>query len=234
MISYGNVAYSVRKGRSVMSDKLKVAVLVENHPYDVVSFQAMLDSFENCEVYVQPLDLFIQDEDNKNSYDTVLWYNMNNAIPEPGSHLEKYITGELGEKGQGLIIIHHALLCFQRWEVFTQVCGLRNRGEEGFKYTQNQAVLSKIADTAHPITAGLGDFSLIDETYILGEPTEESGNQILIKTDNETSIKNIAWVREYKKSRVFCYASGHDNNAYANPSFRQVLHKAILWTSKRI
>ena len=216
-----------------MSNKLKLAVLVENHPYDVVNFQAMLHSFENCEVYVQPLDLFIQDEDNKNSYDTVLWYNMNTAIPEEGSRLEKYISTEIGEKGQGIILIHHALLCFQRWEVFTKVCGLHNRGHEGFKYAQNQKVLGQIADAAHPITAGLSDFSIIDETYILGEPSE-SGNHVLIKTDNETSMKNLAWVREYKKSRVFCYASGHDNNAYADPSFRQVLHRAVMWTSGKI
>jgi type 1 glutamine amidotransferase len=138
---------------------------------------------------------------------------------------------KLGASKQGIIILHHGLLSFQRWDLFTEVCGLRVRGEGGvFKYTQNQKVDAVITGVSHPITAGIENFSIIDETYILGEP-EEPGNQILIKTGNETSIKNIAWIRQYKKSRVFSFASGHDNQAYANPSFRKVLHNAILWTS---
>lgn len=42
--------------------KIKVAVLVENDPYDVVAFQDMLDSLEDCRCIVQPIDLFVQDE----------------------------------------------------------------------------------------------------------------------------------------------------------------------------
>jgi len=212
--------------------KLKVAVLVENHPYDVINFQKMLESFEDCECYVQPVDLFVRDEDNnKEKYDTVLYYNMNIPIPEVGSPLELYVKNEIGNTKQGVIFIHHALLNFWKWDTFTEICGLRVRGEDGiFKYTQNQSVNAHIADTSHPICAGVSDFTITDETYILGEP-EEPGNHILITTDNETSIKNIAWVRQYKNSRVFCFASGHDNKVYSSPDYRKILHNAIHWTS---
>lgn len=44
-----------------MDRRFKVAVLVECHPYDIVNFQKMLWSFEDCDCYVQPFDLFIQD-----------------------------------------------------------------------------------------------------------------------------------------------------------------------------
>lgn len=40
-----------------MDGKSKVAVLVEGHPYDVVSFQNILWSFEDCDCFVQPLDV---------------------------------------------------------------------------------------------------------------------------------------------------------------------------------
>ncbi|MCL2056615.1 MAG: ThuA domain-containing protein [Oscillospiraceae bacterium] len=218
-----------------MKDKLKVAVLLENHPYDVIGFQKMLESFDGCECYPQPLDLFVRDGDGNNEkYDTVIYYNMNIPLPKEDSPLDKYLKEGLGKDGQGIIILHHALLSFRDLPLYTQVCGLGNRGGGGiFKYTQNQKVDAKIVDTSHPITAGVGDFSLIDETYILGEP-EEPGNHILITTDNETSIKNIAWVREYKGSRVFSFASGHDNRVYANPAFRKILHNAIFWTAGKI
>ncbi|MCL2058299.1 MAG: ThuA domain-containing protein [Oscillospiraceae bacterium] len=215
-----------------MSEKLKVAILVEYHPYDVINFQKMLESFDGCESYVQPLDLFVRDfENNRPAYDTVVYYNMNNPIPKEGSALYKYFTEEAGASKQGMIFLHHALLSFKQWDLFTDICGLRFRGETDiFKYTQNQSVNIKIANAPHPVTAGAADFTIIDETYLLEEP-DVPGNQILITTDNETSLKNIGWARQYKNSRVFCFASGHDNHAFASPGFRKILHNAILWTS---
>ena len=52
-----------------MADPIQTAVLVENHPYNVVEFQKMLDSFSGCKCYVQPVDLFVQDDDNRKKYD---------------------------------------------------------------------------------------------------------------------------------------------------------------------
>lgn len=217
-----------------MSDKLQIAVLVENHPYDVVGFQKMLDSFQDCECYVQPIDLFVQDEVNKAKYDVVLWYNMNWNAPEADSVIRKYMENEIGNTKQGIVLLHHALLTFQDWDVYTEVCGLRHRGAGGlFKYTQNQTVKETIVDETHPITKGLSGFNLVDETYTIGEP-EEAGNEILISTDNETSIKNLAWTRQYKNSRVFCYASGHDNKVYADENFRRVLYNGLLWAAGKI
>jgi hypothetical protein len=216
-----------------MGEKIKVAVLVDFHPYDAINFQKMFESFGDCECYVQPLSLFVQDRDNKASYDTVAYYNMNKPAPKKGSAIEKYFAEELGAGRQGAIFIHHALLSFEDWPPFTEICGLGDRGAgEKFKYTQNQSVNAIIADAGHPITAGVADFSMIDETYVLDEP-DIAGNRVLIRTDNETSVKSIAWTRQYKGSRVFCFASGHDDRAFANPGFRKVLHNAIRWTSGR-
>jgi len=215
-----------------MNNKTQVAVVVENHPYDVISFQKMLDSFTDCDCYVQPFDLLVQDEDNKDKYDTILFYNMNWDCPPSESHIYKYMENETGN-GQGVILLHHALLSFQKWDVFTDISGVRLRGADGlFKYTQNQTVKSHIVKTGHYITAGVSDFTVIDETYTMGEP-EEPGNTILITTDNATSIKNIAWVRQYKNSRVFSYASGHDKHSYNEENFRRILHNAIIWTASK-
>ncbi len=217
-----------------MSNKLQIAVLVENHPYDVVGFQKMLDSFSGFECYVQPIDLFVRDEVNRERYDAVLWYNMNWDAPAADSALRKYMENEIGTTNQGIVLLHHALLTFQDWEVYTEVCGLRHRGAGGlFKYTQNQTVQETVTDDIHPITKGISNFSIVDETYTIGEP-EEPGNHILITTDNETSIKKLAWTRQYKNSRVFCYASGHDNRVYADENFRKVVYNGLLWAAGRI
>lgn len=212
-----------------MAANIQAAVLVEQHPYNVVAFQRMLDSFEDCDCFVQPVDLFVQDEDNRARYDAVLWYNIHWDPPE--GILQKYLENEIGRTKQGIVLLHHALLSFQDWEVYTEICGLRRRGSGGlFKYTQNQTVVQRIADPAHPVTQGLDDFTIIDETYTIGEP-EEPGNHILITTGNETSIKNLAWTRRYRESRVFAYASGHDSRAYSHGSFRKALHQGLRWAA---
>jgi trehalose utilization protein len=217
-----------------LDKKLQIAVLVENHPYNVVGFQKMLDSFWDCECFVQPIDLFVQDEVNKSKYDVVLWYNMNWDAPGDDSVIRRYMENEIGATNQGIVLLHHALLTFQDWDVFTDVCGLHHRGSGGlFKYTQNQTVRETIVDETHPITKGLTEFCIVDETYTIGEP-QEPGNQILITTDNETSIRNLAWTRQYKNSRVFCYASGHDDRVYADENFRRILYRGLLWAAGRI
>lgn len=212
--------------------KLKVAVLVECHPFDIDGFQEMLWSFEDCDCYVQAFDLFVQDEKNRESYDAVIYYNMSLPLPEAGGFLESYLKNTLGESGQGIILLHHALLSFPKWDLWTQVSGVKVRCEDGvFEYHQNETVQEHIVNTEHPVMDGVGDFSLVDETYIIGEP-EETGNTILITTDNAVSIKKIAWTRTYKNSRVFCYASGHDNCSYGDESFRRIIHNAIRWTAR--
>lgn len=213
-----------------MKQPLKVAVLVENHPYDVISFQKMLDSLEGCRCYVQPIDLFVQDEVNRDSYDVVLWYNMNWNEPEPGSVLRRYMEEHIGKTGQGIVLLHHALLTFQGWPLYTQVCGLSDRGGDHFRFHQNETVCQHILPADHPITAGMEDFTVVDETYSIGEP-DQDGNTVLITTDNPSGVHNIAWVRRYGSSRVFCYASGHDNAVYADPNFRALLRRSLFWAA---
>jgi uncharacterized protein len=215
-------------------DKIKVAVLVENHEYDVIGLQTMLNSFGDCECYVQPVDLFVKDKHNQNTYDTVLWYNMNIPIPEAGSALREYVDNTLGETGQGIVLMHHALLCFKRWDVYTAVSGVSVRLEDGlFSYHQNTTVKVHIEDPAHPITQGLNDYTLIDETYTIGEP-DQPGNHLLLSCECPIGIKNIGWTRMYKNSRVFVTASGHDNQVYGDPNFRRLLHNALRWSAKSI
>lgn len=213
-----------------MDRKLKVAVVLECHPFNITDLQEMLWSFEDCECYVQPYELFIQDLDNRDKYDTVLYYSMSLPLPEEGTDRYKYVMEEMGNTKQGIILMHHALLSFPRWDVYTDVSGVKIRCEEQFKYHPNETVDQHILDKEHPIMKGIEDFTVIDETYEIGEP-DEPGNHILIETNNTSGMHKIAWTRQYKNSRVFCYASGHDNNVYADENFRRIMHQAIHWTA---
>lgn len=215
-----------------MQGKIKVAVVVENHPYDVVGFQRMLDSFEDCACYVQPLDLFVRDEKNRCAYDVVVWYSMNWDEPAAATPLRAYMETELGASSQGIVLLHHAMLSFQGWPLYTDVCGLSNRGGDHFRYHPLQSVRQFPQMTGHPITKELQSFTLVDETYSIGEP-DQPGNSVLITTDDPSGVKQIAWTRRYRNSRVFCYLSGHDHLAYDDESFRTVLLRGIRWACGR-
>ena len=70
-------------------------------------------------------------------------------------------------------------------------------------------------------------WDMIDETYTMAEPGGES--RILLTIEHPKSMKAIGWTRQYKKSRVFCLESGHDNQTWANAGFREVLRRGLLW-----
>ena len=98
-------------------------------------------------------------------------------------------------------------------------------------FTQ-QTIRVQVAEPEHPITRGLADWEMLEETYTMGRPGEDCTP--LLTVDHPNSMKTLAWTRQHRNARVFCMQPGHDNHAYANPSFRTVLTRGIEWTAGRI
>ncbi|MCL2816629.1 MAG: hypothetical protein FWD23_18680, partial [Oscillospiraceae bacterium] len=57
-------------------DLPKIAVVQDWHPYDVISFQEMLDSMPEFKFYVQNLDILAEDKENLPKYDAFLFYGL--------------------------------------------------------------------------------------------------------------------------------------------------------------
>ena len=207
-------------------DKLKVAVVQDWHPYDVVSFQAMLDAMPEFNFYVQNIDILAEDKGNLPQYDALLFYGLGRKIPEAGRAVEKLSAEFLG-KGAGIVLLHHAILNYNKWEIWDEITGFKSRS---MTYHPNQNVDFKIVDFEHPITKGLAPFSLVDETYKMDDPDAAP----LITAEHELSLRTIAWTRQYKNSRVFCYASGHDANSYNDGSFREIVKRGLLWSAGKL
>lgn len=210
-----------------MPDKLRVAVILEWHPFDVPHFYEMLRSFDDVEFFVQPWDIFVADP-ARQSYDALLFYNMSFPLPPEDDSRRRYVEDELGTSGQGIVLLHHGILSYEAWPVWDAVSGVPGRS---FTYHQGETVHCKIVDEADPITAGMDDFTIVDETYLMDGPTPD--NHVLVTTDNQLSVPVLAWTRQYKNARVFCYASGHDNQTWSSPDFRQLLHSGLLWAAHR-
>ena len=221
-------------------NKLKVAIIVGNHPFDVISFYDMFSKFNDIESYIQNLEDFVMDiNNNKKKYDVIVFYNFHMSTT-PTIYQEDWLnknfkTGidnffkDIGETECGIVIFHHSLLAFPKSEIWSNICGIKSRS---FGFHLKQKVSVKISKKDHPITRNIKDWSMIDETYTMDDaPINE--NEILLETDHPLSMNTLAWTRKYKKARVFCFVLGHNNMAYKNPNFKKVLIHGIEYVSGR-
>ena len=228
-----------------MTDReLKVAVVTGGHAYDVQGLAQLFRSLPDIDTYIQHMDDFAAvpetiglTEGNefhpvrtRREYDVVVFYCMMEGAPEDEEiplhrGAPRTALDELGQSGQGILVLHHALLHYPASGTFDEIVGIRDREIEGWYFGQNLCV--EIAGPPHPITDGLEPFKYVDETYVMPEPGENS--RVLLTVDHPRSMRKVAWVRQYRESRVFCLQLGHDRLVWTHPGFRTLLQRGIRW-----
>lgn len=210
--------------------KIKLAVITGKHPYEVLSFQELFKSMQDIDSYPQHIEEFSADQSAQKQYDVLLFYNFNQETPlNTDDYWQASIKSaieNIGETRQGIVILHHAILAFPDWGIWSDICGIKNRR---FNYYLDQSIKVNVETYEHPIVRSIKDWEMIDETYTMDEPGEDSF--ILLSTHHYNSMKALAWTRQYKNARIFCYQSGHDSKAYNNDNFRKVLKNGIIWVA---
>ena len=216
--------------------QVKLAVVTGGHGFEVVRFHQLFRSLPETDAYIQHMDDFASSsEETRDEYDVVLFYILlmegpaDEGLPwyagKPGAVLEY-----LGQTGKGIVVLHHALVAYPEWPLWGDICGVPRRS--GVSGLGNQTIHNEIADPPHPITEGLEPFDIIDETYVTSDADE--GSHVLLTTDHPQCMRTIAWTRRYRNARVFCYQSGHDEQAFSNPHFRTVVTRGIQWCARRV
>ena len=209
------------------NDKIKVAVITGGHSFDVPGFHAVFRDLPHVDSYIQYEENWAADIGQvRDAYDVLLFYNMPRGEPE--EKIRTVLEG-LGENGQGIFLLHHAILAYGQWPFWSELVGIPDRS---FGYDMKQELSVEIADPAHPITQGIEPWQMVDETYSMASADQDS--HLLLTTDHPNSMRVLGWTRQFKNSRVFCYQSGHDNLTYVNPSFRKTILRGIQWCAGRI
>ena len=208
-------------------DQISVAIITGQHLFHVPGFHALLRSLPGVIFYMQDLENFCGDEARvRDAYDVLLFYNYHRTGPE-GKVLEA--LGRLGEADQGIFVMHHAILAFPEWDGWTAITGLRDRS---FEYYHDETVNIHVCDRDHPISAGMSDWTMRDETYLMADASE--GSQVLMTTEHPRSMSTVAWVRQHRGARVFCLESGHGIETYSDPNFRNVVLRGIQWAAGQL
>jgi len=222
-------------GKTETMSKIKTAVVTGGHEYDVMDFHRLLRSMPELDAYPQHMEDFVTDATgSRSSYDALVFYNMQLATPgedrcELGIQTREALEEVIGSQ-KGIVLLHHALGAYPNWELWSDLCGIRERS--GIPGYTDQTVPIRIAGPRHPITTGLTPWELVDETYVMDDAGK--GSEVLLTTDLPRSMKTIAWTRRHGNARVFCYQSGHDQQTYTNAEFRTVLTRGIQWVAGRI
>jgi uncharacterized protein len=211
---------------------IRLAVVTGGHHFDVPAFHHLFRGLAGVDAYIQTMDDFASSpQATRDAYAAVLFYHMLQDSPNdagvPG-YASKPIAAvaRLKETGQGIVALHHTLLAYPQWPLWRELTGIDPAWQS---YHHDQRLKVQVAQRDHPITAGLNDFELVDETYQMNEP--DAGSQILLTTAHPTSLKAQAWVRSFGLARVFSLVLGHDNQAWGNAGFEEVLARGIRWAA---
>ncbi|KPK42154.1 MAG: hypothetical protein AMK72_14580 [Planctomycetes bacterium SM23_25] len=161
--------------------------------------------------------------DNIRKYHVVLFYGsgLNFSDPAQEQGLCEFVRG-----GGAFAGIHSATDSFKKSDAYWELVGGRFSGHGGGKFTV------RIEDKNHPITKGLQDFEIQDETYRHNYHPKAQRHD-LIRIDRGQEQQSMAWVRDYGKGRVFYTSLGHGREAWANPHFQRLAVRGIYWAVKR-
>jgi uncharacterized protein len=207
--------------------RLSVLVITGGHPFPVQPFRDVFGGYSNmdCTFVDEKVGGEAYDDISHWRYDAIVLYNHMKNLSEK----QQANFLQLLDRGVGLVILHHAIYGYRPWPEFQKVVGVTS-WLSGYKLGVDFRV--HIEDPQHPITRGLKDFSIHDETYQGYGLAPEV--HVLLSTNEPTNVKAIAWVHRYRKSPVCYFQLGHDTNAYSNEMFRIVLGRAICWSAGQL
>lgn len=215
--------------------QIRILVITGGHDYPKDQFNQMLTALgANMTFQIAELpaayEMFLPQ--NRNKYDVVLLYHMWQDITEG----QAKDFSECIKNGKPLVVLHHSICAYDNWPEYLNMIGgkyfhkptvVNGREYPACSYIHDLHFRVKIADRNHPVTKGLDDFDIFDETYkgFYVDP----GVTPLLSTDEPSSTPVIGWAKMYGKARVVTLQSGHDVPTFENPNFRKLLKQAIEW-----
>ena len=222
-------------GEVAAKPPLKILVVTGGHSYDKPSFNEMLSSLgKNIthEVVDFPaaFDQFLPE--NRVNYDVLVFYHMWQKItPE-----QEKVFVDCIASGKPLVVLHHSICAFDEWPEYWKIVGgkyfhkpttVDGREYAACSYIHDLHFRVNVVKQRHPVTKGVKDFDIFDETYkgyyVAPDVTP------LLTTTEPSSTPVIGWTHTYGKARVVTLQSGHATPTFQNENFRKLLRQAIAW-----
>ncbi|MAF12323.1 hypothetical protein CMK11_17895 [Candidatus Poribacteria bacterium] len=85
----------------------------------------------------------------------------------------------------------------------------------------------KVVESGHPIMAGVADFSILDELYVLDRAP--AGAHVLATAEWDGASQPLIYTKDVGAGTVLYNALGHDQAAYDHADFRTLVLQGIDW-----
>ena len=219
--------------------KIRVLFTYGGHDFEKKQMFDMLDgmtdiTYTKCEL---PREMDRLKPGLEKEFDVILRYDM---VPKVTPEQQQAFMDLMKTSGIGLVAMHHNMGAHPNWDDYKSIiggkyifkaCEIEGKAYKPSTYDHDQDLKITVVDKDHPITQGVEEFGIRDETY--SRYYVASDAKLLLKTDHPKNDPQIAWVREFGKSRVFYYMLGHDHKAWEHPAFRKLLIQGIRWAAKK-
>ncbi len=190
------------------------------------------------------------------------------TYPPPSPKLQANLKKLLQNGDKGFVLFHHALASWvHSWpagvngsNAYVEMMGgaadwgmplanLRGKTYPNSGYRQGTEQRITIVDKSHPITRGVDDFDMIDETYLCPifedsvhpllrtnfVPTEDkfrhAPNGANVGAGHPPGSQLTGWYKAAENTPLVYLQHGHDNNAWGHPAFRRLMLNAIKWAA---
>jgi type 1 glutamine amidotransferase len=219
--------------------QIRVLVITGGHDYKKEQFNKMFESLApgiSYKIAELPGAYDMFKPENRNQYDVLVFYHMWQKItPE-----QEKVFADCIKKGKPLVALHHSICAYDDWPEYWNIIGgkyfhkettFNGKVYQPCSYIHDLHFTVKVTDPKNPVTSGVTDFPIFDETY-KGYYVAD-GVTPLLTTDEPSSTPVIGWTKKYGKARVAVLQSGHDVRTFENESFRKLLKQAIGWVSRK-
>ena len=219
---------------SVTERKLRILLVVGGHSYDRKNLHAMLADFPNTTFD----EITIPDQQDilkpglSEKYDVLVFHDQSffELTQEQKDNLEKLF----GDEGVPTVMLHHALISHPEFPFFRELYGAQyitkdteigGRTYKASSYLRPTSVNIYIVSREHPITEGVGDFTLVDEVFknVYFNPHID----VLARTDHPESDQPTLWLWNYKKTPVLGMIQGDAGGAFNNPNYRKLFYQGV-------
>ncbi|MFW6169856.1 MAG: ThuA domain-containing protein [Planctomycetota bacterium] len=219
--------------------KIQTLVVTGGHGYEKPAFEAMFDAMPDVAAshVTYPAAAEKLKPELAEEYDAIVFYDMWARGISPD---QQKAFLELLNRGIGVVALHHTMAAHQDWPEYKKIIGgryyLQERKVDGkvlpkSGYRHGQDIPVHVANPDHPITEGMKDFTIHDETY--SNYYTDPAATVLLTTEHPKSDRELAWTKTYANSKVVYIELGHDHFAYEHPSYRKLLSRSIRYVAGR-
>lgn len=221
--------------KSVAKSPIRILVVTGGHAYDKPSFNEMLNNLggkitNQVVEFPAAYDQFMPE--NRGSYDVLVFYHMWQKItPE-----QEKIFADCIKEGKPVVVLHHSICAFDEWPEYWKIIGgkyfhkpttLDGKEYAACSYIHDLHFKVLVSGKKHPVTKGVKDFDIFDETY---KGYYIAPNVVpLLTTTEPSSNQVIGWTSQYGKARIVTLQSGHATPTFQNANFRKLLKQSIEW-----